>query len=47
MEPTDDIELPENFKTVITKMHTEIKAVVANGYGTQKKYHLPSFAPIS
>jgi hypothetical protein len=47
MKPTDDIELPENFKTVITKMHTEIKDVVANGYGTQKKYNLPSFDHIS
>ena len=41
------IELPETFKKVIMKLHTEIKDVVALEYNVQKKYNPNDFTPVS
>ena len=41
------IELPETFKKVIMKLHTEIKDVVALEYNVQKKYEPTNFEPVS
>ena len=41
------IELPETFKKVIMKLHTEIKDVVALEYNVQKKYNAINFDAVS
>jgi hypothetical protein len=41
------IELPETFKKVIMKLHTEIKDVVALEYNVQKKYNPANFDAVS
>ena len=42
-----DIELPPNFKTVITKMHPEIKDVVADGFKVNKRYDPSNFDSVN
>ena len=41
------IELPETFKKVIMKLHSEIKDVVALEYNVQKQYNVRNFEPES
>ena len=42
-----DIELPDNFRKVIMKLHPEIADVVIDNYETQKKYNPMDFSPES
>lgn len=42
-----DIELPSNFKTVITKLHPEIKDVVADYIETKQVYNFETFNPVT
>jgi hypothetical protein len=46
-EKMSGIELPDNFKTVIMKLHPEIEDVVIVNYDVQKKYNPIDFNPIS
>lgn len=42
-----DIELPSNFKTVIMKLHPEIKDVVADYFETKQNYNPETFNPVT
>ena len=42
-----DIELPLNFKTVIMKLHPEIKDVVADYFETKQNYNPETFNPVT
>ena len=46
-EKMSGIELPDNFKTVIMKLHPEIEDMVIVNYDVQKKYNPIDFIPIS
>jgi uncharacterized protein YkvS len=43
----DGIELPDNFRKVILKLHPEIENVVIVDYEIMKKYNPYDFSPIS
>lgn len=42
-----DIELPLNFRTVVMKLHPEIKDVVAEYFETKQIYNVTTFNPVN